>query len=274
MIDLHSHTDESDGTLKPQELIAEAVRVGLHALSITDHDTLAGYDAARPFAEAAGLKLVCGIEVSTRFHGVSVHLLGYFPNRPPSDELRSWLSLLQENRRERNVRLVARLQSLGLDITLQEIEAIGRSLTGRPHFARILVEKGYATDLQNAFDRYLDESAPGYVFRHEVPMEEAIERLVKAGGVASLAHPVRVAKNNWEKLALYVEELAGLGMRAIEVWHSDHSPENVAYYQSLAERFRLGMTGGSDFHGANKPRIALGSVPVPDEALEKLKTLV
>jgi predicted metal-dependent phosphoesterase TrpH len=205
---------------------------------------------------------------------VSVHLLGYFPNQPPSEELRAWLTHLQEMRRERNVRLIAKLQSLGLDITLPEVETMGRTLTGRPHFARVLVDKGYATDIQNAFDRYLDESAPGYVYRQEVPIEEAIERILKSGGVASLAHPVRVAKNNWEKLALYVEDLAGYGMRAIEVYHSDHSPENVSYYQSLAERFQLGMTGGSDFHGANKPKIALGSVAIPDDTLEKLKALV
>jgi predicted metal-dependent phosphoesterase TrpH len=273
MIDLHSHTDQSDGTLAPAELIDEAARVGLAALSITDHDTFAGYDAARPFADAAGIELVCGIEVSTRYRGVSVHLLGYFPNRPPSDELRAWLSHLQEMRRERNVRLIAKLQSLGLKITLEEVETVGRTLTGRPHFARVLVEKGYVTDIQNAFDRYLDESAPGYVFRQEVPIEEAIERILRSGGVPSLAHPVRVAKNNWEKLALDVEDLAGYGMRAIEVYHSDHSPENVAYYQSLAERFHLGVTGGSDFHGANKPKIALGSVAIPDGTLEKLKAL-
>jgi predicted metal-dependent phosphoesterase TrpH len=274
MIDLHSHTDQSDGTLTPAELIGEAVRVGLDALSITDHDTFAGYDAAIPFAADAGLELICGIEVSTRYRGVSVHLLGYFPNQPPSEELRAWLTHLQEMRRERNVRLIAKLQSLGLDITLPEVETMGRTLTGRPHFARVLVDKGYATDIQNAFDRYLDESAPGYVYRQEVPIEEAIERILKSGGVASLAHPVRVAKNNWEKLALYVEDLAGYGMRAIEVYHSDHSPENVSYYQSLAERFQLGMTGGSDFHGANKPKIALGSVAIPDDTLEKLKALV
>jgi predicted metal-dependent phosphoesterase TrpH len=273
MIDLHSHTDQSDGTLTPAELISEAMRVGLATLSITDHDTFGGYDAAVPFAASAGLELICGIELSTRYRGVSVHLLGYFPNQPPSEELRAWLSFLQQMRRERNVRLIAKLQSLGLDITLEEVQAMGRTLTARPHFARVLVDKGYATDLQNAFDRYLDESAPGYVFRQEVPIEEAIERILKSGGVASLAHPVRLAKNNWETLALWVEDLAGYGMRAIEVYHSDHSPENVAYYLSLAERFHLGVTGGSDFHGANKPKIALGSVAVPEGTLETLRAL-
>ncbi len=278
MIDLHSHTDRSDGTFTPAELVAEGKRVGLSALAITDHDTFAGYDAAAPLAKDAGFELICGIELSTRYQGQSVHLLGYFPVSPPSEELRKWLDLMLAMRRDRNNRLITKLQSLGVDITLQDVEKEGRTLTGRPHFARVLVDKGYAKDIQNAFDLYLDESARGFVQRQEVPMEEALERILKSGGVPSLAHPIRVAKNNWDKLAEYVEDLAGLGLRAIEVFHSDHSPENVSYYGSLAERNNLGVTGGSDFHGANKPSIALGTgkrnnLHVPDAVLEQLKSL-
>ncbi|HEX4275947.1 MAG TPA: PHP domain-containing protein [Bryobacteraceae bacterium] len=278
MIDLHSHTDRSDGTFTPEELIGEAVRVGLRGLAITDHDTFAGYDAALPHAAAASLELICGIELSTRYQGGSVHLLGYFPGAKPSLEFRAWLDFILEGRRDRNNRLIAKLQSLGVDITLAEVETVGRTLTGRPHFARVLVEKGYAKDMQSAFDLYLDESARGFVHRQEVSMEEALERILKSGGVSSLAHPIRVAKNNWEKLAEYVEDLAGMGLRAVEVYHSDHSPENVAYYGALADRFQLGKTGGSDFHGANKPSIALGTgkrgnLHVPDSLLEDLKTL-
>jgi hypothetical protein len=276
MIDLHSHTDQSDGTFTAAELVDEAVRAGLSALSITDHDTFGGYDLAVPLAAAAGLELVCGIELSTKYGGASVHLLGYFPWNPPSAEFRAWLSFLLESRRDRNRRLIEKLRSLGVEITLAEVETMGRTLTGRPHFAKVLVEKGYAKDIQDAFDKYLDESARGYVERHEIPIGEAIERVVSAGGIASLAHPVRVAKNNWTKLAEYVGAMAGMGMGAIEVWHSDHSPENVSYYRSLAERFGLAMTGGSDFHGANKPLIALGTglrknLHVADEVLTDLR---
>jgi 3',5'-nucleoside bisphosphate phosphatase len=278
MIDLHSHTDRSDGTSTPAELIAEAVRVGLTGLAITDHDTFAGYDVATPLVGKAGLELICGIELSTRYQGGSVHLLGYFPHTLPSAEFRTWLDSILEARRDRNVRLIKKLQSLGVDITLAEVETMGRTLTGRPHFARVLVDKGYAKDIQAAFDLYLDESARGFVHRQEVPMEEALERILASGGVPSLAHPVRIAKNNWEKLAAYVEDLAGLGLRAIEVYHSDHSPENVSYYRSLAERFNLGITGGSDFHCDNKPLISLGTgkrnnLNVPDALLENLKSL-
>ncbi len=276
MIDLHSHTDESDGTFTPEQLVAEAARIGLSALAITDHDTMRGYELAVPYAQSAGLELICGIELSTRFGGASVHLLGYFPCSQPDEEFREWLKFLLASRRDRNARLVDRLRALGVEITLPEVEARGRSLTGRPHFAKILVEKGYASDLQNAFDEFLDESAKGYVERHEVPIDEAIGRLVAAGGVASLAHPVRVAKNDWTRLTEYVEKFAGMGMRALEVYHSDHSPENVAFYLSLAKRFGLTPTGGSDFHGGNKPFISLGSglrnnLAVPDSILTGLK---
>lgn len=278
MIDLHSHTNKSDGTFTPEELVAEAVRVGLTALSITDHDTFTGYDAAVPFAREAGLDLICGIELSTRYQGATVHLLGYFPRTQPSRELRHWLESVLEARRDRNRRMIAKLQSLGIDITLEEVETEGRTLTARPHFARVLVDKGYAKDMQAAFDEYLDESARGFVHRREVPIEEALERILRSGGVPSLAHPVRVAKNNWDKLAEYVEDMAGLGLRAIEVYHSEHSPENVSYYASLAARFGLGVTGGSDFHGANKADIQLGTgkrnnLAVPDAVLDNLRTL-
>ena len=278
MIDLHSHTDHSDGTFTPGELVAEAKRVGLRALAITDHDTFAGCDAARPFAQSAALELICGIELSTRYQGESVHLLAYFPCAPPSPEFRKWLDYMLEMRRDRNRRLVAKLQSLGIDINLAEVEKLGRTLTARPHFARVLVEKGYAKDIQNAFDVYLDESGLGFVQRREASMEEALGYIRNSGGVSSLAHPVRIAKNNREKIEAYLEDLAGLGLRAVEVFHSDHSPDDVAFYQSLAERFNLGVTGGSDFHGEVKPSISLGTgkcnnLDVPDELLEKLKGL-
>jgi len=278
MIDLHSHTYYSDGTFSPAELLAEASNAGLSALAITDHDTLQGYEVAVAGDIPPDLEVICGVELSTKFHGVTVHLLAYFPVQPPSIEFRTWLTDLLETRRDRNRRLVERLQSLGIDITLAEVEAKGRSLTGRPHFARVMMEKGYVKDLQQAFDEYLDESAKAYVFREEVPIDIAIQKVLAAGGVPSLAHPVRVAKNNWATLAEWIGELAGFGLRAVEVYHSDHTPENVGYYKQLATRYGLGITGGSDFHGANKPKIALGkgmngNVQVPDEILAGLKAL-
>lgn len=278
MIDLHSHTTESDGTFTPAELIAEAKRIGLEALAITDHDTFRGYEQAVPLAKEAGLELLCGIELSTKFGGATVHMLAYFPWTPPAPDFCLWLDQLLESRRDRNRRLIAKLQSIGVDITLEEVESQGRTLTARPHFGRVLMDKGYVSSMQEAFNKYLDESAPGYVQRQEVPVADAIERVIAAGGVASLAHPVRVAKNDWDTLAVWVEKMAGAGMRGIEVFHSDHTPENVGFYKSLAKQFDLTITGGSDFHGANKPSIELGfghrkNLAVPYSVLEDLRNL-
>ena len=167
MIDLHSHTNESDGTCSPAEVIGEAVLAEVEALAITDHDTLAGYDQAVPLAAAAGVDLVCGIELSTKLHGHSVHLLGYFLSGGPLAGFREWVLEMQASRRERNIRLVARLRELGIDVSLEEAEARGRGMTGRPHFAKIMIEKGYVADYRQAFDEYLDESAKAYVYRRE-----------------------------------------------------------------------------------------------------------
>jgi predicted metal-dependent phosphoesterase TrpH len=279
LIDLHSHTTASDGTTPPGDLIRLAGEAGLEALAITDHDTLAGYEEAVPAAAAAGLDLICGIEISTKLvdpgtgRKKTVHLLGYFFDGPrPS--FRDWIRTLQEYRRDRNRRLVAKLQSLGLDIDLAEVEAYGRSLTGRPHFARLLVRKGYVATVQQAFDQYLDESAKGFVF-HETPtIEESVARVREGGGVASLAHPVRLARPVEEEIAL-IERLRDAGMQALEVHHSDHGPLEQERYFTLAQRFGLAVTGGSDFHGKNKPDVRLGvgrgNVSVGREVLDRLR---
>jgi predicted metal-dependent phosphoesterase TrpH len=259
LIDLHSHTNESDGTFTPAELIAEARRVGLEALAITDHDTLQGYDLAREPARAAGLDLVCGIELSTKFRGRSVHLLGYFPKSEPAPEFREWLGVMQKSRYDRNVRMAERLRSLGVDITLEEVQAKGRSLTGRPHFARVLMEKGYVSTMQQAFDEYLDESAKGYVERQEAEFAESVQRIRAGGGVSSVAHPIRLLKSGTSELDEMIAEMRDCGLLALEAYHSDHRPADVARYEDLARRNGLAMTGGSDFHGANKPNIQLGS---------------
>jgi 3',5'-nucleoside bisphosphate phosphatase len=272
LIDLHSHTDQSDGSLSPAELLAAARESGVDTLGITDHDTFAGYDQAVPIARDAGVELVCGIELSTKLNGHSVHLLGYFFRPDGLAEFREWVAEMQASRRERNVRLAARLRELGLDVTLEEAEARGRGMTGRPHFAQILLEKGYVSNLRQAFDEYLDESAKGYVHRQEPQFAESVDRIRKAGGIASLAHPVRV---NGDVPAL-LPGLCAAGLNAIEAYHSDHGPADVALYLELARKYGLLVTGGSDFHGAVKPRVRLGvgegDLCVPRDVVERLRT--
>ena len=272
MIDLHSHTEASDGTFSPAQLIEEAVRVGVHLLGITDHDTFAGYDAAIPLARQAGVELVCGIELSTKLHGRSVHLLGYFLTQEKVGELRNWILEMQSARRDRNIRLIARLQSLGFDITLEEVQARGRGLTARPHFAQVMVAKGYVATLQQAFDEYLDESAKGYVYRREPSFAEGVAMIRDAGGIASLAHPVRVHGD----VAALMPELCRDGLNAIEAYHSDHQPHHTELYLGLAKEHGLLVTGGSDFHGAAKPGLMLGTgrggnLKIPADLFQKLQ---
>jgi hypothetical protein len=201
-----------------------------------------------------------------------VHLLGYFLEGGAPAEFRNWVLDLQASRRERNLRLVARLRELGFDITLEEAEARGRGMTGRPHFAEIMVEKGYVANLRQAFDDYLDESAKGYVWRREPQFSEGVAHIRAAGGIASLAHPVRV---NGDVAAL-MPELCDAGLNAIEAYHSDHGPEETRLYLELARRYGLLATGGSDFHGTVKPDVKLGTgcngnLKVPDNLLEQLR---
>jgi hypothetical protein len=272
LIDLHSHTNESDGSCSPAELVGEAVSGGVTVLGITDHDTFAGFDQAVPLARGSGLELVCGIELSTKLHGHSVHLLGYFLKNGGPADFRRWVLDLQASRRERNVRLVARLRELGFDITLQEAEARGRGMTGRPHFAQIMLEKGYVSSIRQAFDDYLDESAIGYVYRREPQFAEGVEHIRNSGGIASLAHPIRVKGD----VAALMPELTASGMNAIEAYHSDHGPAETEGYLNLAKQYGLLVTGGSDFHGLVKPDVKLGTgadgnLHVPEDLLETLR---
>jgi predicted metal-dependent phosphoesterase TrpH len=266
LIDLHTHTDRSDGSTDPGDLVRLAAREGIEALGIADHDTLAGYDAALPTAAGCGLELVCAVELSTRPNEksapgkreTSVHLLGYWLLSPPSAQFRQWLESQQETRSQRNLKLVAKLQHLGVAITLAEAETYGRNQVGRPHFARVLCDKGYVSNMQEAFDIYLADEAKAAVGRDEPTLEAGIRRIIDGGGMASLAHPVRLPQRGHD-LANLLERLIDVGLQGIEVFHSEHSPADTAEYAGLARRYGLIPTGGTDFHGENKPGIRLGT---------------
>lgn len=278
MIDLHTHTNESDGTLTPAELVDRALAMGLEALAITDHDTLAGYDQAVAPARAGVLDLVCAIELSAKMPGNarSVHVLGYFVHQPPTGEFRAWVAELLASRRDRNIRLVDQIQKLGVPLQLEEVERVGRSLTGRPHFARVLVEKGYASDYEDAFRKYLDEAAPSFVERDGPALPLAAQRITAGGGLAVIAHPIRLGLRDPTAEETMVRQLKDQGLGGIEVHHSDHSPREVGRYIGYAKKYDLAITGGSDFHGDIKPNIALGTgrhgnVQVPRSVLDALR---
>jgi hypothetical protein len=285
VIDLHVHSDESDGSWSPARLVKEAVGLGLEALAITDHDTFNGFDLACEPALAARLDLVCGIEIGTSLKRKTkpvirnVHVLGYFLEQPPPAGIRRWLEALQASRNDRNCRLAVKLQSLGLQVKLEEAQALGRTLTGRPHFAKVLVEKGYAASIPDAFERYLDESAIAYVPRRDPSFAETVDIITFSGGLPVLAHPYKLAGSCPERLEDLITDLVAQGLQGIEVYHSEHSSAGIAQYLAVARAYGLVVTGGSDFHGEAKPGVELGrgrggSLHVPREVLERLRDSV
>lgn len=273
MVDLHSHTDRSDGNLTPEQLVDLARRNGLKALSITDHDSLEGYDVAAEYVDGGDLELICGVELSTKLHGRAIHILGYFLESQPDTTFRGRLLDVQQNRRERNTRLTARLRQLGLSVRLEDAEALGRAQTGRPHFAQVLVKKGYVSSYREAFDRYLDESQPGYVERRDPSAGDVLDWIHEAGGIASWAHPARFVNQDSQSAEELFRELKGKGLHAIEVYHADHSPQQAEKMLAAARKLGLGVTGGSDFHGGEKSSAALGSLNLPMSLLGDLRRL-
>jgi 3',5'-nucleoside bisphosphate phosphatase len=282
-IDLHSHTTESDGTYAPDELVELAVRGGLDALAITDHDTFSGFEKALPVAERLGLDLVRGIELNSRLNLSGgghrhAHLLGYFPVKPPAQEFLHWLARERADRQTRNRKLADALHSQGVQVSLEEVEQRGKSLTGRAHFAQLLLEKGYVQTFEEAFSRFLGEGAPSYVERQSQSTESAIERIRAAGGIPVMAHPVRLSLAREAEIP-ELTRLKDAGLLGLEIYHSDHPPELQAHYRQLAEDLQLLPTGGSDFHGAIKPDIQLGTglrgnIRVPVMFLERMRDLV
>ena len=264
----------------------KACEAGLRALAITDHDTFDGYLAAVEPARAGGLELICGIEISTRLPeqaGRATHLLAYFLNELPPPDFGAWLAVVQQSRRERNERMAARLQALNFDVTLAAAEALGRSITGRVHFARLLRDQGYVSSIDQAFELYLGDHAPAFVAMDEPPIEDALQRVRAAGGVPVIAHPIRLgladpATGPATETTVFAR-LKEVGLLGLEVYHSDHDAATAARYLAIARQLDLAITGGSDYHGEAKPNVRLGTgrdhnVQVPYAILTNLRSLV
>lgn len=263
MVDLHTHSSCSDGTDSPAELVRRAAELSLEALALTDHDTLEGLEEAAAESERRGLLFIRGIELSARREDEpdelrrAVHILGYF-FEPPDGALAEWLEAIAEKRRARNRAMAERLQSLGFDIRLEEAEALARRILARPHFAEVLVRKGYFPTVRTAIDALLAEGRPAYVEKEDPSPEECIQRIRAAGGVASLAHPRRLGNGDPAQEDAILRALADAGLQAVEVWHPDHDERAVSRYGQLARRYGLAATGGSDYHGARAPDLRLG----------------
>lgn len=254
-IDLHTHTIASDGTLTPTALVELAARKGLAAIAITDHDTLAAIPDARAVGEKLGVEVIAGVELSVSHAGADVHLLGYFVD-PTNAALAERLARFRAVREQRGARMVERLRELGVDITLAEVmaEAKGAAL-GRPHVARALVAKGIVKSIPEAFDQWLADGRPAHVPKEKLGAQEAIALVHGARGVAVLAHPGLLPEASRYRI---IHDLAALGLDGVEVEHSRHSSEERHRLRDLARELDLVETGGSDFHGENKPGVDLG----------------
>ena len=273
-IDLHLHTTHSDGSLRPAEVLALAQKAGVTALAITDHDIVEGIPEAIDTGARLGIEVLPGVEISS-FDGKSeLHILGYCINWQ-DETLLGRLATLRESRHRRNPLIIERLQALGLDLTYDEVRALaGTESVGRPHIARLLIEKGYVASAKEAFDRYLAEGRPAYVARELPTPAEAISWIRDARGVAVLAHPTWV-KESTDTLPAFVRTLKDSELGGMEVHYSTHTKQQTAKFLELAKQFGLLVTGGSDFHGLTKPDIEVGTgrggLRVPEQLLTPLK---
>ena len=271
MVDLHSHTDRSDGVLTPSELVDLAKRVRLSALGISDHDTIQACEEIGDYARQQGVELIHGVELAAKFRNRSIHVLGYFLEAPPDELFGRRLDQLKAQRADRNLRLVKKLQSIGVDITIDEVRNLGKHQTGRPHFARVLIGKGYCPDFRSAFEMFLDERAPGFVPREELSLATVLKWIRESGGISSWAHPARFIRASGEEPESLFHEIAAHGMLAIECYHRDHEPVECESYRAAAQKLGLGVTGGSDFHGPTLGGVPLGGMGIPDMLLDNLK---
>ena len=272
LIDLHVHSNASDGTYAPAEVVRRAKEGGLKAIALTDHDTIDGLAEAVTAGERYGVEVIPGVEVSARFPGGSMHVLGLGINYS-NGHLGERLAVLQKARAERNPQIIAKLNDLGIKITLEQVAQIsGRGQMGRPHIARALMEAGYVRSIQEAFDIYLRNDGKAYVAKFRFPPEEAIAMIRDVKGVPVLAHPFTLGLGSAFALKNTLEELMALGLAGIEAIYAEHTPEQEALYLRLARELGLLITGGSDYHGENKPEITLGSMPCQERLTYRLVT--
>jgi predicted metal-dependent phosphoesterase TrpH len=278
-IDLHIHSTASDGSLSPLEILTLAQQLNLGAIAITDHDTIKGSKDALAFGIPPSIKFLTGVEISVSpppsFHCPgSFHILGYAINID-DPFLNHTLALLQDSRKNRNPQILELLRSMGVALTLEEVlSEAGDCQVGRPHIASLMLKKGFVQSIDEAFDKYLAKGKPAYVDKYRIDCARAIEIILNAGGIPILAHPFLLQIENDEVLEDLIIALIKMGLKGIEVYYPEHTPERIDHYAKLANRHGLLMTGGTDFHGAIKPEIKMGSgtgnLFIPYELYEEL----
>ena len=259
--DFHLHSTASDGVRSPTWVMETAAANGVRTLALTDHDTTEGLAEARAAAEAAGLRLIPGIELSVDLDGVDAHLLG-FGFDVAHGPLQAYLGEQREGRVGRMKRMVRKLAEHGVAIETKRVLAIaGEASVGRPHVARALVEAGHVESVADAFGTWLGDGKPAHVARDRLTPAEAIALLHEAGGAAFIAHPIYLGEEYGERVA----ELAEMGLDGVETYYKYYDAETVAAHEALAERLGLARSGGSDYHGLGNPNDReIGDIPFPD----------
>lgn len=283
-VDLHVHSTASDGTLSPKELVDLAVEKGLAAFALTDHDTVGGVEEAVEYAAQAAqapnppsqtVEVIPGIELSSEYQGADIHVVGLYIDRN-NEAFQKHLKDFVDSRTQRNRKMCALLQKEGIPITYQELlSAYPDSVITRAHYMRYLLEKGYVKTRQEAFDRYIGDGAPCYIPREKITPAQAVELILTAGGAPVLAHPILYHMSD-EGLDTLVKKLTEAGLMGIEAIYSTYTEDDQRKIRRLASKYHLLISGGSDFHGANKPGLQLGSgygsLFVPCTLLQEIKT--
>ncbi len=263
--DLHIHTFYSDSTLSPEEVVAYASERELSAIAICDHDSVEGIESSGKAASQAGIEVIPGVEMTVEKADAEIHLLGYFVDWK-APWFRKRLKELRDARVERIRRMVGKLAEHGIDVDADDVIKLGgKGSVGRLHLAQVMLRTGKVAGFKEIFEKYIGFLKPCYVSSARFSPQEAIEIILKTGGVPVLAHPATMGKDD------YIPELIGYGLKGIEVYHTDHKPAMVKHYENIAKENGLVMTGGSDCHGTGKGKVLIGTVKVPYEIVERLR---
>lgn len=274
-IDLHLHSTASDGTMSPTEVVAYAKKKNLKAIALTDHDTVDGIAEAIEAGEKYEIEVVAGIELAGDFNNTELHILGYCIDYE-DESFKNALEKIKVDRENRNIKIIEKLKVLGFDVSIDELYSIagGKKIVTRAHFAKLLLKKGYVQTRDEAFKKYISDGCPAYIQRTILNSKQCIELILKAGGIPSLAHPT-LYKKTIHEIDLIVKELVVYGLQAIEGIYPLYSKQQTSDIRIIAEKYNIKLSGGSDFHGTNKPDIDLGSgignnLSVPYKILEDL----
>ena len=263
--DLHLHTNFSDGTYTPEELVERAAQLGLTAVALTDHDTVEGCARMSVAAQSAGLEFIPATELTAEFDGIELHLLGYFVDTQ-NPKLLAEMARFQQVRQERIREMVARLNRLDVPLRADAVFALANCRSpGRPHVGRALVMGGFCATLDEAFDRFLKKNRPAWVPKFKISALDAIALVHQAGGLAVMAHP---GLNRTDEI---IPHLVSAHLDGLECFHTKHCPAASLHYVRLAQEFNLAITGGSDCHGLSKGKPLIGTVKIPYHYVEELK---